>query len=275
MRMDAHISQAEQGFMQEYEQTMGRPLETSEGSGILNLLGEIPKGIAAGTVGLGETAGLGIASLLPEKQELAAREAIRAGAYALKPQADIGLEGSVPGTFGQALGSTLPFFVAGPLSVPLAGAAGTGEASERARRAGATQAERNLALAPGAVVGLSETILPKFVKGIGRDATLSTVQRLKRIAASAGVEGAQEAAAEAAQNLISRGIYDPEQGVFTRTGESAGYGAGVGGLIQGLMDLAVPGRSRGPGAEARPRRGQCHNSRHHADHQPRPKRNAG
>ena len=252
MRMDAHISQAEQGFMQEYEQVMGRPLETGEGSGVLNWLGEFPKGVISGAVGLGETAGLGIAAMLPEGPERAAREAIRAGAYALKPQADIGMEDTVSGKFGQAVGSFLPFLAAAPISTPLAIAAGAGEASERARRAGATQVERNLALLPGAAIGFSEKFTPNFIKALGKKDALSTVQRLKRAAASAGVEGAQEAAAEIAQNLVSKGIYDPDQGVFTGSGESAGYGAGVGALVQGLMDLAVPGRSRGAAPLALP-----------------------
>ena len=252
-RIDAHIRQAEQGFLQEYEQTMGRPLDTGEGEGILNWLGELPKGLVRGTVGLGESALLGAGALLPESAEDPFRELIRRGAYSVSPQADIGMEDTISGGFGQALGSTVPFFLAGPAGAALlATASGAGEASERARSAGATVEERNAATLLGAPVGLSEVLLPQFIKGLGRDAALSIAQRLGRIAASAGIEGAQEAAANIAQNLIAQGIYDPEQGTFTGSGEAAGYGAGVGGLIQGLMDLAVPGRTRGGATAAAP-----------------------
>ena len=68
--------------------------------------------------------------------------------------------------------------------------------------------------------------------------------RKGRITQAAIDEGIQEAVSEVGQNLIQRGIYDPEQGVFTGTGESFGLGAGVGGFLQGLTELILPGRQR-------------------------------
>ena len=125
-----------------------------------------------------------------------------------------------------------------------------GEASERARAAGATEDERGLATFLGAGVGLSELIPLKVLGALRKGADESIVRealtRVKRAAIAGGAEGAQEAAAGVAQNLIQRGVYDPEQGAFTDTGEAFGYGAGVGGLVQGVLDLALP-KSRGRG----------------------------
>ena len=251
LRIDAHLRANEQSFLKEYEQVIGEPLDTGEGTGLLNYLGEFPKGVASGAVGAVETALLGAASMLPESMEDPTREVVRRGAYALKPQADIGLEDTVSGKFGSALGSFVPLIGASMvpggqfLAPAMAAGMGAGEASERARAAGATLDERNQATRLGSLVGLSEVLPIKFIKVLGDTNTLSITQRLQRALASAGVEGAQEAAAEIAQNLIAQGIYDPEQGTFTNSGESLGYGAGVGGLVQGLLDLAIPGKSRG------------------------------
>lgn len=248
-RIDAILQQREGQFATEFEAEEGvRPAGAEQN--ILEYLGEFPKGIARGAVGMGESAALGIAGLLPEQYEAPTREAIRRVGYELSPQQDIGYGEAVSGKFGEALGSFLPLAAAsvlpgGQVIAPtLAVGAGAGEASERARAAGATQEERNRALLPGAVVGAAELLPIKFIKALGRGDTVSLTQRVARAAATGGVEGAQEAATEVAQNLISRGIYDPEQGVFTGTGESAGYGAGVGGLVQGLLDLAIPGKPR-------------------------------
>ena len=36
--------------------------------------------------------------------------------------------------------------------------------------------------------------------------------------------------------------YNPERGTFEGSGESAAYGGGVGGLVQAIIDLVIPGR---------------------------------
>jgi hypothetical protein len=223
-------------------------------AGVLDYLGEIPKGLAAGAAGLVESAALGAITPLDEEAELAAREAIQSAGRGVREylEPDIGLEEAVPRKFSEALGSFgaigLASLIPG-VGVPLAGGlavgAGAGEASERARAAGATEEERAQAARLGALVGAGELLPIKFIKALGRPTTGDIVDRLKRIGASAGVEGAQEAAAEIAQNLIEQGIYNPEQGTFTNTGEALGYGAGVGGFVQALVDIALPGRSRG------------------------------
>lgn len=248
-RIDGILRQRESDFQTEYAARFGAPIETGEGEGIANYLGEIPKGIARGAVGMFESALLGGAAALPEQYEAPVREGIRSIAYGLKPQADMGLEETVGGTFGEALGSFgalgLTALVPGGQFVApaLAVGAGAGEASERARAEGATEEERAAATLLGAPIGALELLPIKFIKVLGKPATGTIVNRLTRAAAEGGVEGAQEAATTIAQNLVEQGVYNPEQGTFTGTGEALGYGAGVGALVQGLLDL-LPGRSR-------------------------------
>jgi len=254
MEIDAFVQQQDTRKAKEYEARFGTQL-TDEGEGVFNYLGEIPKGIARGAVGMFESALLGGATLLPEQYEAPAREGIRSLAYGYKPQADVGMEETVGGTFGEALGSfgalgLTALVPGGQFAAPaLAVGAGAGEASERARAAGATEEERATAALLGAPVGALELIPIKFIKVLGKPATGTIVNRLTRAAAEGGVEGAQEAATTIAQNLIEQGVYNPEQGTFTDTGEALGYGAGVGALVQGLLDL-LPGRSRAAAAPA-------------------------
>jgi len=258
MWIDNRIRQKESAFQTEYAAEFGAPVETGESEGFANYLGEIPKGIARGGIGIFESALLGGAALLPEEAETAAREGIRGAAYALKPQADIGLEDSIVAKGSEALGSfgalgltsLIPFVgpaAAGALSV----GAGAGEASERARAAGATEEERSRAALLGAPVGALDLLPIKFLGELGKTATTNIINRLTRAAAEGGVEGAQEAATTIAQNLIEQGIYNPEKGTFSDTGEALGYGAGVGALVQGLLDL-LPGRTAKPDVKAKP-----------------------
>lgn len=251
-RIDAYVRGQEQGFRQEYEQAWGSPMDTGESTGVLNYLGEFPKGVARGAVGMGESALLGASTLLPENWELGAREGIRSLAYNLKPQADLGLDDTVSGKFGEAIGSVATTYApalipgVGPyLAAGLAGLAGTGEATERARAAGATEAERNLASLQGFGVGLTGAIplagpISRVAIGKGtRDIVL-------RVLEQAGLEGAQEAAEGLLQNAIQQG-YDPDQMLSEGLAEQAGYGAGAGGFVQLLADLMLKGRMRTPG----------------------------
>lgn len=258
MWIDNRIRQKESAFQTEYAAEFGAPVETGESEGFANYLSEIPKGIARGGVGIFESALLGGAALLPEEAETAAREGIRGAAYALKPQADIGLEDSIVAKGSEALGSfgalgltSLIPFVGPAAAGALAVGAGAGEASERARAAGATEEERSRAALLGAPVGALDLLPIKFLGELGKTATTNIINRLTRAAAEGGVEGAQEAATTIAQNLIEQGIYNPEKGTFSDTGEALGYGAGVGALVQGLLDL-LPGRTATPDVKAKP-----------------------
>ena len=250
MYIDNILRQQDAQFIEEYKKQFGVS-PTDEGEGIANYAGEIFKGLGRGGVGFLESAALGASTLLPEEQELAAREAIRSTAYDLKPQADIGMEDTVGGKFGEALGSFAPLLatslipgVGVPLAAGLGAGAGAGEASERAREEGATLEERNLATRLGAGVGLTEILpikfgkLDKILEGSG------VKKRAGRVLQQAGIEGFQELAANTAQNLIEQG-YNPDQEFGEGNLEAAGYGAGVGGFVQLVADLLVPRRGRG------------------------------
>lgn len=225
----------------------------------LDQIEEFGKGIPRGIIGLAEQAALGGASILTEEAEEDVRESIldTAGSAREYFAPDRGSEDTVGGKFGEAVGSFAGLGLASlipgigmPLAGGLAVGAGAGEARERSRAADATEGERGFATALGAVVGLSELIPIKVLGALRKDVDDSVVKqilgRVKRAGIAGGAEGAQEMAAGIAQNLIEKGVYNPEQGTFTGSGEAFGYGAGVGGLVQGLLDLALP-KSRGRG----------------------------
>ena len=206
---------------------------------ILGQIGEIPKALGRGAVGLGEAAGVGIAAALPEDMEKSAREGIKdiaTGARSfLKPKE--GYEDTVVTRLSEGLGSTLPFFALGPFGMAgaatglgIGAAAGAGEARQLAEAKGATGDERALATALGIGPGLLDIAAPqiKFAKNIVYTALLR-----------GGVEGATEAAQKVAQNLIAKGVYDPQQPIFAGSGEEGAYGAGVGALASLLVDSVV------------------------------------
>ena len=228
-----------------------RPKEKTLGG----YLGEVPRGLAGGVAGLIESAATGASFLLPEEQEQATRAAIaRTGDSVqdfLGPKP--GYEDSVISKLSQATGSTLPLLglaALGPFGIA-AGvgtgiAAGSGEAANRATVAGEDEETISTAAGFGMIPGALEffppaAIIKRFRKVAGKEVTDYALKRVRNAAAE---EGVQEGVSTVAQNLISKGLYDPETGVFTGTGESIGYGAGVGGLLQLLMELA-PGKNRG------------------------------
>ena len=215
-QIDAFIRQREAEFAQEYEARFGEKL-TDEGEGVLNYLGEIPKGLLSGAAGLLESGALGAATLLPEGAEAPTRELIRSIGYGAQRRLapDVGLEETVGRQLAEGVGSfagLLGTAAVSPLTAAgLAVGAGAGEASERARAEDATAEERAQAAGLGAVVGATELIPLSFIRILGRDAVGGIVNRIARASAEGGVEGAQEAAAQIAQNLIEQGIYNPEQ----------------------------------------------------------------
>jgi len=216
---------------------------------------EFLKGIPGGAAGFAESAALGVTA--PE--DIVGSDVLRSG---VKAVGDVGdkIFGADPGSeeiFGRKLGETIGSFGAG-LAItalnPLLGigaftAAGAGEARERAKQADATKGQTLGATVLGAGVGAAETFAPlRFVKRFkqarGAKEVMNIRTRGKRILESAGEEAAQEFSAAVAQNLIEKGIYNPERGAFEGSVEQAGYGGGVGGLAQGIFDLIAP-RSRG------------------------------
>ena len=218
-------------------------------------LEEFLKGIPGGAAGFAESAAIGATS--PE--DIVGSDTLRSG---IKAIGDVGekLYGADPGSeqiVGRKIGETLGSFGAGlglTALNPVAGiaaftAAGAGEARERAKQAGATKGETGLATILGAGVGAAEVISPlrfinRFKKATGVNNVKSIRATGKRILESAGEEAVQEFAAGVAQNLIEKGIYNPEQGTFEGAGEQAAYGGGVAGAVQGILELIAP-RSRG------------------------------
>ena len=244
--------------IREYPEAFQTPAPTTEPAGptIGGQTKEFFKGVLPGGIGLVEQAGVGISALLPEEQESIAQQYIKEKAAAAKAPfaAAPGYEDTIGRKFGEAAGSIVPFLATGPFGVAgrLAGyglgiGAGAGTQVEKSAAEGATAGEQTAATALGAVVGASEMFAPvRILKRIGEPAAEGAVAFIKRALMAGGEEAAQEAAAQAAQNLITKGIYKPEQEIIEQVGESAAYGGAVGGLAQGLLDLAL-GR-RVPGA---------------------------
>jgi len=232
----------------------GQPPETS----FLGQVGEAVKGVIPGAVGLVEQAAIGASALLPEEYEKPTRETIARVAGAAKaPFAPAPGYGDTPGRkFGEAFGSFVPMLPLGALglagrtaAVGLGVGAGAGEARTRAETEGATEEQRSTATALGTLPGALEVFAPfRILKRVPEGEVLTAVDRVKRIAIASGEEAAQEAASGLAQNMIARGVYKPEQELIEGLGEQAAYGGAVGGLAQGLLDLALGRRARGAGA---------------------------
>lgn len=221
---------------------------------------EFFKGIPSGAVNLLESAATGASALLPEEMEKSARKTIsETAAAAKKPfEAARGYEETIPRKFGEAFGSTAPFFLLGPAGLAgrvsatgLGVGAGAGEARTRAEQEGATGEQRAGATGLGAVVGVTE-MLPvfRFIDNLASPIKKGIMGTLTRAAATGGAEGVQEAAAQIAQNLIAKGIYKPDQAIIEQVGESAAYGTATGALVQVLTDMAL-GRRAGQGSSTR------------------------
>ena len=223
----------------------------------IDYIQELPKGIVGGIAGIVESAALGGATLLPEKYEAPVREKIQAAGDIAQSfvTPDTGLEQGIPRKFGEALGSfagILGTSLIPTVGIPAAGAlavgAGAGEASERAREAGATQEERTKASLLGAGVGATE-ILPigvafnrakSIFKALPEKKTKELTDRILDVGAATTVEGAQEASAAILQNMIEQG-YNPEQDTFEGAVEQGAYGSGVGFTVQTVLNF-IDGR---------------------------------
>ena len=235
-------------------------------SGILE---DVTKGLAAGAVGTYESAALGAAAALDEDIELKARSKIKNVAEAIRP--DGGDPDSVSYKLASGIGSILAFApaaVLGPAALPAAGilgiGAGAGEATERARAAGATEDERGAATLRGAAIGATEIlplgrifkqlelpILKDMEKALGTDVVEGFGDRIKNAAITGGAEGAQEATAAVLQNMNERG-YNLEQEILdSGVSEEALIGGGAGAILQFVADLVAPKR-RGATTEDTP-----------------------
>ena len=217
---------------------------------------EFFKGLVPGAIGLTEQAGIGISALLPEEQEKATQKYIKEVAATAKAPfaAAPGYEDTVGRKLGEATGSIAPFIATGPFGLAgrVAGyglgiGAGAGTQVEKSAAEGATEGQQTASTALGAVVGASEMFAPlRILKRLGEPVLDGATAYVKRALMAGGEEAAQEAAAQAAQNIISKGIYKPEQEIIEQVGESAAYGGAVGALAQGLLDLAIGRRAPKP-----------------------------
>lgn len=244
------MSLAQQKFPELFEEPKAAPPTPTVGGQAR----EFVKGLVPGAIGLVEQAAVGASALLPEEAETAAREKIAGAAEALKrpfaPKA--GYEETVGRKFGEAAGSIIPFVGLGPLGIAgrvgmgaLGAGAGAGEARTRAEQEGGME-QRGEATALGAVVGISEMFAPaRILSRVSAPAKTGAVAGIKRALAAGGEEAAQEAASQAAQNMIAQGLYKPEQEIIEKVGESAAYGGAVGALAQGLLDMTLGRRARG------------------------------
>ena len=218
---------------------------------------EFFKGLAPGAIGLVEQAGVGISALLPDEQEKAAQRAIKETAASFKKpfEAAPGYEDTVARKLGEAAGSIAPFLATGPLGLAgraigygLGAGAGAGYQVDKSAAEGATEGQQTTSTALGAVVGLSEMFAPtRILNRVAEPIKAGAVAYVKRALMAGGEEAAQEAASQAAQNLISQGVYKPEQEIIEGVGESAAYGGAVGAMAQGLFDMALGRRAKGTG----------------------------
>ena len=218
------------------------------------------KGIIEGAINFGEQAALGLMTPAGEETESSARESILSATDYLKGfvSPDVGEEDLAGRKIGQAFGSFVPPVAASfvPFAGPaIAGAsvvgAQVGEASERAREEGATETERGTAALAGILPGVIDIIPIKRIKELrevlGEDGLKNFTTRVKRIAEVGGIEAATEMTTSVVQNLIQKNVYDPSKEILgdkelSQYAEEGSLGALVGGVVQGVLDLAVPSK---------------------------------
>ena len=230
--------------------------EQEDSSFLNSLLVDTIQSPVVGFVNTLENSALGLASLLNEGAELKARDVIKGVADAMKPEIKNADSALVKlGTGVGSMAGFAPALLAGPaapyVTAAIALSGGAGEASERARAAGATEEEVSRAALLGTIPGafdivplarLSKKFAPNIVSDIankfGKPAIDGIGSRIRRAATTGGIEGAQEIAQGVAQNLIERG-YNPDAELLKGTGEEGLIGAGVGAIVQGLLDAFV------------------------------------
>lgn len=166
-------------------------------------------------------------------------------------------EGSWTRSISEGLGSVGVMVGASVLTGPAAPVVGAGigsamsagEALDRAVEAGATQEQIVEAVRLGALPGLTEQIP---IETLFERVPLPVVGKLgsavSKILGQAFAEGGQEAVQQAAQNLIERFTYNPDQDITEGVAEAAAVGAAVGGIVKtGERGIsAVAGRADAP-----------------------------
>ena len=209
---------------------------------ILGTAKEAVKALPRGALGFLEQATTGAAALLPEDWEKPVVAKAHEYAQRFSPKIAPGYEESIPVKLAEGIGSMVaPILIPGGAAIKAAtfGAAGAGEARQRARQAGATPEQLSTATAEGIVPGLVDVLPFHYLMGsIGKTAVNGLLSRGVRMASTGGMEGATEWGQQVMQNAIAQG-YDPKQDLQAGASESGAYGAGVGALAQGLMDMVL------------------------------------
>ena len=243
-------------------------MSSREESGFIK---DATSGFGAGVVNTVEQAALGTAALAEEESELAAREKIQAAADYLRPErgdkdsytyniaAGVGSMAAALGAAGAVGLAATPLGAGASGIAALLGAgavgigAGAGEASERARAAGATEEERNLATLRGSAIGSLDMLplgrilkLPgatKLMGKIGGKAVAEGGSRIRSALATGGVEAAQETTAAVLQNWNEQG-YNAEKELFDAgLIDEAIVGGSAGAIVQAVADFFIKGRS--------------------------------
>jgi hypothetical protein len=238
------------------------PVSTPKETGFFE---DFTGGFGRGFVGVGESASLGLAALAEEETETKLRNKIKSALdfeFAGDPEAFTSKLGSAFGSIAGIAAPAVGIAAAAPaaattaVTTGIAGllgvAASAGEASERAREAGATEEERSAATLRGAPIGLLEVlpmarfvknidipILSKLVDKIGPEEINTIGQKARSAALTGGYEAGQEVAAEALQNLNEQ-QYNAAAEIMAGTGEAAT----LGGIAGGILDLFLGRRAR-------------------------------
>ena len=254
---------------QKLEEKYGSTTKTNRGNDS-SFFENVGKGFASGAVGMAETASLGAAAFYEEEEELKARDKIKSVADSFRPEGGDkdSLTYGISSALGSIAGIAAPAAIAA-MSAPAAAAtavgtgvagllgvgAARGEASERARAAGATEEQRNTAINSILVnaAGVAEAlpmgrvfksinvpVLNKFIDKLSPKAAEGISGKLKNAAITGGLEGVQEVSAEIAQNLTEQ-EYNALAETFGGTRESFTMGAAAG----AILDLFLGKRARG------------------------------
>jgi hypothetical protein len=172
--------------------------------------------------------------------------------------------------FGSGLGSLASFIPGGllkggiGLATKLAQSGGVGSEEARSRaeearvmgEADATAGQQLLAQLGGTVIGFGELAslkrltdpIEQILRGVKKsdaDVLAPTLFNAgQRMLVTGGIEGFQEGMANIAQDLVAKGIYNPNLQVGESALGDAAMGASVGAFAQGAIDLVTRGKRR-------------------------------
>jgi hypothetical protein len=239
-------------------------------SQIVGLPGEIAKGFirgvtvdpVSGATSLAYTGARAAGADLIPFEKTGFGQALSSAQTALAPS-DAGMVTQ----FGSGLGSLLSFIPGGMLKggiglaarLTQAGATGSEEARSRAEQArlegkDVSAGQQLLSQLGGTAVGFTELApverLTKPLQAVLRGVPISKADEIapglfnsgKRMLATGGIEGLQEGMANIAQDLIQKGIYDPNLDIGQSALGDATMGASVGAFAQGAMEFLTRGK---------------------------------